>query len=175
MLSRSGPQICPLRRKRKLQHLFESQRSSRFRRNPRQRLWIPPTDILRPCRPRTGLVSAPQFRVQRIVGEPARLASAEILKPRPLPGKICIARPAIEKVSSRLIQQRELSLLNLVKINIPGAPGKPGDLLSFNPTPIREVFETDQVRIACKRRRPAALGSTSISLSNRQRKKHEDA
>ncbi len=61
-------------------------------------------------------------------------------------------RPAVEKVSRRLVEQGQLALFHLVEIHVAASAGQSGDALAVDPAPVGQKFEADEIGIARKGR-----------------------
>ena len=169
-MARGTPaKLIPLQREGVLQCLLLRQCAPKLFGRLNQRLGLAAPNRLRPLRPRTGVELAAQLGVERVIVEPARLGAAELFKLRPLSGKSRIVCSAIEKVSSRLVQKRQLLRLHRFEIHIAALPRQPCEPFAINPAPLRQIFQTDQVGIARERRRACVRG---VAISRRTQRQH---
>ena len=118
-----------------------------------QGLRVAATQGFGPLGPRAGLVFAAQYGIKHVVVEPCGFGAAEVFEILPLIDERGIVNTAIEKVSCSLIEQGELTLFYLLKIDRSGTAGQPGNAFAVDPAPVGKVFEADESGIAGKCRR----------------------
>ncbi len=80
----------------------------------------------------------------------------------PLAGERGFVEAAIEKISGRFMEQRELTIFDILKVDGAAAAGQPGNALALDPTPVGKELKADERGIARKCRR-AGIGRVAIA------------